>query len=205
MPQFTRFNGSWTITGTDTTSNVQINNHTLIVNGNLRVLGSVANVSSTNTQVTDNIITLNQGESGSGVTAVYAGFEIDRGGLPKVVLRWNESTTRWELTTDGAVYTPIVTGSRGIAGVGEDPAPQLGGNLNTQSYAIYSSTIQAIKADTNVAIKNTTVAPATLSGYNIVYAQTPNTGASGLYITNTTTQQQELITKSRAVAFSLIL
>ena len=34
------------------------------------------------------------------------------------------------------------------------------------------------------------LAPATLSGYNIVYAQTPGTGASGLYTTNTTNQQQ---------------
>lgn len=205
MAQTTRFNGTWSIVGADTTSNLQVTSHTLIVSGNLKVLGTVSNISSTNTQITDNIITLNQGETGYGVTPVYSGIEVDRGQFAKTALRWNESLVRWELTVDGSVYLPIVTGQKGIEGVFQDPAPQLGGNLDTLGRTIFSSNNQIVKFDDNVAIQNSTVAPSTLSGYNTVYAQTPNGGGSGLFVTNTTKQQQELITKSKAVFYSLMM
>jgi hypothetical protein len=205
MAQTSRFNGTWSIIGADTTSNLQVTTHSLIVNGNLKVLGTVSNISSTNTQITDNIITLNQGETGYGVTPVYSGVEVDRGNLAKTALRWNESLTRWELTSDGSVYMPIVTGVKGIEGVFQDPAPQLGGNLDVLGRSVFSSNNQVVKFDTNLAVQNTTVAPSTLSGYNTVYAQTPNSGGSGLFVTNTTKQQQELITKSKAVFYSLMM
>jgi hypothetical protein len=205
MAQTTRFNGTWSIVGADTTSNLQVTSHTLIVSGNLKVLGTVSNISSTNTQITDNIITLNQGETGFGVTPVYSGLEVDRGQLAKTALRWNESLTRWELTTDGSVYMPIVTGVKGIEGVFQDPAPQLGGNLDVLARTIFSSNNQVVKFDSNIAVQNTVVPPSTLSGYNTVYAQTPNGGGSGLFVTNTTKQQQELITKSKAVFYSLMM
>lgn len=205
MSQNTRFNGTWNIIGADATSNVQINSHTLIVNGNIKVLGVVANISSTNTQVVDNIITLNQGETGAGVTAVYAGVEVDRGLSPKVAIRWNEGTLIWELTKNGATYEPIYSGAPGIAAIVFDTSPQLGGNLNVANLSIYSSSTELVKFDTNVAIRNTTVAPGIHTGYNLVYSQTPGTGKSGIYITNDTVQQQELITKNKALFYALMM
>ena len=205
MSYSTRFNGTYNITGADATSNVQVNSHTLIVNGNLKVLGAVANVASTNSQITDNIITLNQGETGTGVTSIYSGFEIARGVLPTVSIRWNEAYPRWELTVDGSQYSPILSGNPGIPSVSADPAPALGGNLDVQARTIYSSSTQYIKHDSNVAIQNAAIAPTTLSGYNVLYAQTPAGGGSGLYVTNTTTQQQELVTKTKAIVYALIM
>lgn len=205
MSQNTRFNGTWTITGTETSSNVQINNHTLIVNGNLKVLGVVANISSTNTQVVDNIITLNQGETGAGVTAVYSGIEVDRGLSAKVALRWNEGTSIWELTKNGATYEPIYSGAPGIAALTFDPAPQLGGNLDVAARSIYSASTEIVKFDTNVAIQNSNVAPSVHSGYNVIYSQTPNGGSTGVFVTNDTVQQQELISKNKALFYSLMM
>lgn len=206
MSYTTRFNGDYNITAIDTLGNVQANMHTLIVNGNLQVLGSVANISSTNTQVVDRFMTLNQGETGAGVSGTYAGIEIDRGSAQKVSLRWSELVGgRWEIQQADGSFVTIATGTSGIHSVSEDPAPVLGGDLDTQSYAIKSTTLQGVKFDTNLAIKNTAVTPATLSGYNIVYSQTPDLGQSGLYITNTTIQQQELITKRKAVFYSLMM
>lgn len=204
MPQTTRFNGHYTFQGVDPTSNVIVNTHSLVVTGNLNVTGTTTSVNSTNTQITDNIITLNKGETGAGVTAIYSGVEIDRGISAKVSIRWNESLTRWELTTDGSTYVPITTGSSGITKLSDDTAPQLGGNLDVLARTIYSSSTELIKHDTNVAIQNTTIAPSYYSGYNVVYAQTPSGGGSGIFVTNSTTQQQELVTKSKALAFSII-
>jgi hypothetical protein len=169
------------------------------------VLGTVANISSTNTQITDNIITLNQGETGAGVTSVYAGVEVDRGLSPKVAIRWNEGTLIWELTKNGATYEPIYSGAPGIAAIVFDLAPQLGANLNVADKSIYSASTEIIKHDTNVAILNTNVAPSIHSGYNVVYSQTPDSGKSGIYVTNDTVQQQELITKNKAVFYALMM
>lgn len=205
MAQNTRFNGTWNITGIDATSNVQVNSHSLIVNGNLKVLGTVSNIATTNTQLTDNTITLNQGETGYGVTAVYSGIEINRGTAQSVSLRWNEALSRWELTTDGSTFVKISTGNNGLPAVVEDPVPQLGGNLDVLARTIFSSNTQIIKHDSNVAIQNTTVAPSITSGYNTIYSQTPGGGGSGVYITNDTTQQQELVTKTKAIVYALIM
>jgi hypothetical protein len=205
MAQNTRFNGTWNITGIDATSNVQVNSHSFIVNGNLKVLGTVSNIAATNTQITDNIITLNQGETGYGVTSVYSGIEVNRGTAQTVSLRWNEALARWELTTDGSTYVKISTGNNGLPAVVEDPIPQLGGNLDVLARTIFSSNTQVIKHDTNVAIKNTTVAPSITTGYNTLYSQTPGGGGSGVYITNDTVQQQELVTKTKAIVYALIM
>lgn len=206
MPQITRFNGDYTFEGADTTSNVIVNTHSLVVAGNLKVTGTTTSVNSTNTQITDNIITLNKGETGYGVTAIYSGIEVDRGLLNQnSSIRWNESLTRWELTSDGSTYVPITTGGAGLPNVKEDTAPQLGGNLDVLSRTIFSSNNEIIKHDTNVAIKNSTIAPSYYSGYNVVYAQTPSSGGSGIFITNSTTQQQELVTKTKAIVFALIM
>ena len=54
---------------------------TIIIDGNLTVSGSTTSVETTNSTITDNIIVLNQGETGAGITAVTSGIEIERGSL----------------------------------------------------------------------------------------------------------------------------
>lgn len=209
MSQVTRFSDNLIFTGVSPTSNISMTMNTLTVNGNLRVIGTTTNVAATNTQITDPVITLNQGATTAGVVYPYngrnaSGIEVNRGTSPTVSIIWNEDTGSWQLTSDGSTYINIATGAMGITSVSADPAPQLGGNLDVLSRTIFSSNNTVIKHDTNVAIQNTTVAPSTLSGYNIVYAQTPGGGGSGLYTTNTTNQQQELATKSAAIKYSII-
>lgn len=203
---YTRFSGDWNVMGVDATSNVAITAHTVTIGGNLAVTGNVSTINATNTNISDNIITLNSGETGTGVTAIYSGIEIDRGLAPKVRVRWNEALGYWELTNDGSTYSQIRTGAAGggITAVAEDPAPALGGNLNVYQHTIFSSNTAVVKVDSNIAVKNTTVAPSTVAGYNVIYAQTPDSGGSGLYVTNSTSQQQELVTKSKAIAFSIV-
>lgn len=76
-----------TAPGRTITLDTGVNSGTVIITGNLNVLGTATNIASTNTIVKDNIITLNAGESGTSVslgeanTPFYgqAGFVIDRG------------------------------------------------------------------------------------------------------------------------------
>ncbi|UCE67398.1 MAG: hypothetical protein JSU85_05120, partial [Candidatus Zixiibacteriota bacterium] len=63
----------------------------LIINGNCYIQGQQFVEITTNYQVQDNIITVNKGEIGAGVTAGRAGFDVDRGSLNPYVLQFRES------------------------------------------------------------------------------------------------------------------
>ena len=157
---------------------------TVTISGNLVVTGNSSVIQSTTTTIKDNIITLNKGEAGSGVTLSYAGVEIDRGLLANVSVRWNEIFDRWQITSDGTTFANIatITGSgTAISAVVDDPAPVLGGNLNITGRTIYNTT-------SNVAMYSNTVAG----------------GGSGIFVDANGTNQQELVTKSKALAFSII-
>lgn len=71
---------------------------TVRITGDLIVEGTSTNVSTTDLVVEDNLITLNKGESGTGmVTKAYAGFVIDRGANVSdqyaAKLLWDDNTT----------------------------------------------------------------------------------------------------------------
>ena len=89
---------------------------TMTIHGNLDVIGATTTIETTNTAISDATIILNQNESGAGVTAVYSGIEIERGSLTNVGIRWNENTTKWQLTTDGTTYDNVATGGATISG-----------------------------------------------------------------------------------------
>jgi len=63
----------------------------VIVTGDLLVLGNSTTVSTVNMSIEDNIITLNKGETGAGVTEGTAGIEIDRGSQITIRLLFDES------------------------------------------------------------------------------------------------------------------
>lgn len=79
----------------DTTAGASSIQGTTVINGNLEVRGTTTTVESTDTTIADNIITLNEGEAGAGVSAslgYISGIEIDRGSLPAARLVFNEQT-----------------------------------------------------------------------------------------------------------------
>jgi putative sterol carrier protein len=69
----------------------------LTVTGNLTVNGTTTSLQTTNTQVKDNIIVLNDGEVGGGVTAGTSGISIDRGSADDAVILWDEATDKFNL------------------------------------------------------------------------------------------------------------
>jgi hypothetical protein len=152
------------------------------------------------------MIILNRGETGAGVTLIYSGIEIDRGSFANVQLRFNEINDRWQVTSDGLTFANILVDSGiGSVNIEFDPFPTLGGILHTNAYPIISGNAYPVSFDSNIAIKNTVTAPDAVSGYDVIYTQAPNSGGSGLYVTNTVIQNQELATQRRNVVYSLVL
>jgi hypothetical protein len=76
------------------------------VTGNLIVDGDTVTVSAENLNVQDNIIIVNYGETGAGVTLQYSGLEVDRGTLARSAFVFNESDDSWNIgIVSGGTYS----------------------------------------------------------------------------------------------------
>jgi hypothetical protein len=106
MGQFLRVNGDYNIRAGDGAkitldTGPAVSGGSVRVTGNLIVEGDTVNVSTANLNIEDNIISLNVGEVGPGVTLIYSGIEIQRGDTSAVTpqnnasLLYDESTDSW--------------------------------------------------------------------------------------------------------------
>ena len=187
MAAVKRFNTTYTLDTTD-----------VYLTGNLHVLGVYDTTNVTNTNVQDKDIALNVGEQGWGVGGNAAPGQssiiIDRGLQANVALRWNEIYDNWEITTDGITYANIATSaSSGITAVVQDTSPRLGGNLVTNGFNVQFQTLLTANP------------PTAISGNTVLYADTVGSAGSGLFVVNSGTASDELVTKSKAIVFSIIL
>lgn len=97
-------------------ANVVIANN-LTVTGDLTVSGNTTTLNTANLNVEDNFILLNSGETST--PTLNAGIEVERGTSTNVSIRWNETTDKWQFTTDGTNYTDLGAGGASIS----DTAP----------------------------------------------------------------------------------
>jgi len=187
----------------------------VIITGNLTVLGNSTQVESNVTSITDNFVTLNAGENGNGVSILgtTSGLIIDRGTAPggNVKLQWNEPLKVWQVSGitsgspgDGTLFSNLATSSTGGTVVFDDKAPVLGGNLNANGFTIYANA--TVNFGANLLLINPATTPnVAVINATIVYASTPSSGTSGIYVLNSQAANQELVTKARALGFSLLL
>jgi hypothetical protein len=92
-------------------ANITLSTNTVYVDGNLVVGGNTTSVTKTDLSVSDNIITVNSGETGAGVTLITAGLAVDRGSQSNVSIVWNETLDKWTLTNDGTTFQQISVGA----------------------------------------------------------------------------------------------
>lgn len=190
-------------------------NSQLTVYGNLIVTGSHTSINTTNTTVTDNVLTLNAGESGAGVTLNTSGIIVDRGQLANVSILWNESNKMWELTNDGSnffavAYVPV--GTHAMTKLEDDPNPTLGGNLNVNGHYIYSPSGTNVlisggvytELSTGLQIDYSAPPSSSVANAVVVNSNVPGQGQTGLYVTNALVSNQELVTTNRAIVYSII-
>mgnify|MGYP000439098932 FL=1 len=179
-------------------ANITLQSSTVYIDGDLQVGGNSTAVSKTDLEVTDNLITLNKGESGAGVTLTYAGIEVDRGSEATVAIRYNETVDKWQVTNDGSSYANVHT-------VSADENPTLGSNLDVDTFSILSESTDYVKFDSNLAVRYTSAAPSAVADHSVIYAQTPSNGQSGVYVTNTSDAGRQVSTVRNAIVYSLVL
>jgi hypothetical protein len=98
----------------------------LTVTGDLTVQGSLTSIETTNTAIKDNVIVLNKGETGAGVSSTFSGFEVDRGTESNVSFLWDDVNDRWQVGGKLKLNTiPLVSNvaniliEEDVAGAGE--------------------------------------------------------------------------------------
>ena len=210
MSQTKRVSGAYTISATSFTLDNDVT-----VSGNLTVTGTTNSVETTNTRISDNTITLNQGESGAGVTAVTSGIEIDRGSLDNALLVFDEASDSFQISTDGgSSYVAITTGSGGLGNVVEDTTPQLGGDLDVngknivsaasnEDIAIIPSGTGKVTIEAGLKLNDQAITPTSAAGATVLYADTASGGGTGLFFVDGSTSD-ELVSKSKAIVYGLI-
>ena len=182
MASVKKLNSTYTIDTTD-----------VYLTGNLHVAGVYDTSTLTNTRIEDRDLTLNAGETGAGVGGASpqnAHIFVARGTLSNAAIRWNETLDTWEISSNiSAGYSSLLGG--GITDIVQDLTPQLGGNLETNSF--------------NIQFNAPTYVPVGTAGNVNLFGGSVGGGQTGLYIVNQTVASQELITKTRSFGYSLIL
>jgi len=131
----------------------------LTVAGNFSVNGTTTFVNTANMSIKDNIITVNKGEAGSGVSLRYAGIDVDRGDLARQRLVWDETVGKWvagqtnqevALATEPFVTAAIASSTSSVS------KSSLGlSNVDNTSDAnkpVSTATVAAISAETSRAV-----------------------------------------------------
>jgi len=89
------------ITG-DTMTGPLIVNSNVTIYGNLYVSGTTVTINTEDLNIKDNIILINSGETGSGVTLGSSGIEVDRGALVNYQFIFDESTETFRVGESGS-------------------------------------------------------------------------------------------------------
>lgn len=175
------------------------------INGNLTVNGTVTSLATNNTTIDDNTITLNKGETGSGVTLGTSGFEVDRGTATtgNATLLWTESSSAWAFklgTSDANVEVGNLSVSNDVTVTGNVnvtsnvTAVNFFGNLTGDvNGGNINGNLQAPGVDTELLFNDSTVIKSTAG---ITYNKTSNlvTLGGNLSVAN--------ITNASTIAFS---
>lgn len=193
------------------------NNAEITINGNLIVLGTHTSVESTDVFINDAIITLNSSLAANTapLSLLRSGIEVNRGSLSNSTLQWNEATLRWEIKFPDGIQGNVAIETNGgyITALVDDHDPHLGGNLNTNGFAITSNLNLPLSPPVgfnvviSAPIQFTEVAPPSspVVSNTLLYAGIPKAGNAGLYVTNSKSNNEELITKRKAIIFSIII
>jgi hypothetical protein len=211
MATVDRVSGDWYLTSLSGNIYIEASGGAGVTNilGDLVVIGRQTNLGSIETIVSDNIITLSSNIT-EGQPLLNAGIEVRRGDELTVAFIWNEAIDKWQVTENGLLFANL------MVKVQDDPDPHLGGHLYLDGYEIRSNPDQNIvlvpgynpvenTANAGIEIRQITGNLVPKFDSTVIYAKEPNLGHSGLYVSNSKSVDEELITKRKAIIYSLVL
>lgn len=193
--------------------NVVISTDTVIINGNLDVIGNITYIDSTELSIQDPFILLNVSNTPANVSSYYSnsGIITHKTSSTYAGLRYNNTTVQWEISTG-----TDPTGTTGTwDAIGTATAGSVGGPLYSVQYHdvgnVFNGTSDFTVDAANAAVTlngqlvygNIGSTPVATANSVAVYSKAEGPGGTGLYV-KSTTADDELISKSRALIYSII-
>ena len=216
MATYKRVEGDYNIISVDPSDgdNVNITTHTVNLTGNLKVTGNVTYIDVTELTVEDPFITVAANNTGSIGTATYQqqGVVAQTSGNTFAGLRFNNGTLTWQISpnvdANGApitAYTDIGTATAGSVG-GPLYAIQyhdIGNVFGGSAYYSVDYANSRVTLNGDQLFGNIGTAPAAVANAVAVYHNEIGSGGTGLYVKSVAVEQ-ELVSKNRAIVFSII-
>ena len=156
-------------TGNETIAGNKTFNNNVIVNGNFSVTGTTTTVSSQQLLVKDNLITVNYGETGAGVTNISAGIEVARGSLSNYYFAFFENTQTFRIGQPGGFQAVATRQDSMVSG----------------ALAVWDSTSTMFRDFAGLTVDTVLTSASSLAGGKLVAGSVPNTALTNSSLTVT--------------------
>lgn len=207
MTSYKRIDGDYYIQTIDPpTQKVYIDTDTTVT-GNLTVQGNLTYINVDELNITDPFILLNASN-----TATYAA---NSGVLTHITsntfagIRYSDDSGVWELsvntssTGETGTWSPIVSSGSIAAGANTEIQYNDGGALGANAAFKFDYATSRLTLDGTLVLDYTTNTPSAVGNAATLTSSTPGSGGTGVYFNNDS-NQDELISKSKAIVFSII-
>jgi hypothetical protein len=214
MPTSKRIDGDYNITTINSDDNINIRTHTVVIDGNLNVQGNVTYIDVTELKIADPFITVAANNAGNIATAPFQeqGLVAQTSSNTYAGLRFDNATLTWQIssnvTAEGAPISAYET--IGMAGASEPGAPENSVQFNSNSDFAGSADLlfdagnARLTLNGHQALGNIGSAPSAAANSVVIYHNQVGGGDTGVFA-RTATTQDELVSRSRAIIFGLIL
>jgi hypothetical protein len=205
-------------------NNVSIEAHTVRVHGNLDVVGDVTYINVSELNIKDPFIQLNSIDIGNnGPYASNSGIITHRTDTVFAGLRYNDDTANWEITSE--TDTTGLSGNWEVLATANAAATAAGSNTEIQFNQDgvfgasedltfdFDNNILTLQGNFNVAdtvsvgshqvFANRVTAPDAVANSVALYHNQEAGGGTGLYV-KTDTVEEELVSKAKAIVYSII-
>ena len=213
MPTQKRIDGDYVITTINPSDDVVVNTNTMVINGNLDVVGNLTYIETTELKVDDPFITVAANNTGTLGTATFQeqGLVTQTSANTFAGLRFNNSTQTWQISpsvdANGAPLSAYVTLDTGGSGTPGAPSTSIqfndGGTFAGNAALTFDVANAAVVLQGHQVFGNIGTAPAAVANSVAVFHNVVAEGDTGLYVTSAA-GTQELISKQRAVFYALI-
>lgn len=177
------------------------------VTGNLVVQGNLTYINVSELNVTDPFILVNA--SNTGTYQSNSGLLTHKTSSDYAGIRYNNNSGQWELSTSTGSsgttgsWSPIVSSGSIAAGANTEIQFNNGGALGANSAFKFDYATSRLTINGTTALGYASVPPATVANTATMAANVPGSGGTGIYFNNNS-NQDELISKSKAIVFSII-
>ena len=204
MATHKRVDGTYYIETLNNVDNVEITTHTVKVFGNLDVQGNITYIDTTELDITDPFITLAANNAG-----IYSNIGIlaqkTDGPATYAALRFNTTTSTWQISSHNSSFANIVTGSGTTPPGGANTNIQFndGGSFGGDSDYTFDVANVRVTLQGHQVFGNIATAPAAVANSVAVYHNAEGSGGTGLYVKSPSVED-ELVSKSKAIVFAII-